>query len=100
MHKALYKSFISIICRMHTIYKFTVNGLTDSCILCSQNMLALIGSVDWNRLPTAEWERHYLQNGRENQNTECKCIDCMHATDDCYKCPTKYLVQTTVAPPS
>ena len=55
------------------------NGLTDSCILCSQHMLAFISSFDWNRLPTAELERHYLENCRDHQNTECKCIDCVHA---------------------
>ena len=76
------------------------NGLSDSCILCSQAMPALICGFDWNRLPTAEWERHYLQDGRENQNTECKCADCMHATDYVYTCRIKFLVQTTVAPPS
>ena len=45
------------------------NGLTDSCILCIQNMLAFIGSFVWNRLPTAELDCHYLHNGRENQHT-------------------------------
>ena len=44
------------------------NGLSDSCILCTQNILALIGFFDWNRLPIAEWERHYLQDGRDNKN--------------------------------
>ena len=73
-------------------------GLTDSCILCSQNMLASIGSFDWNRLPTVELERHYLQNGRENNNTECNCIDCVHVTDSLCKCLIKLFVQTTVAP--
>ena len=63
-------------------------------------MPAFIGCFDWNRLPTAEWERHYLQNGHKNQNTQCKCIDCMHATDYACKCITKCLVQRTVAPPS
>ena len=76
------------------------SGLTNSCILCSQNMLALIGCFDWNRLPTAQWERHYLQNGRDHKNTECKRIDCMHASGYVYKCPIKCLAQTTVAPPS
>ena len=54
----------------------------------------------WNRLPTAEWERHYLQHGSNNQNTECKCIECMHAKYYVYKCLTTCIVQTTVAPPS
>ena len=35
-------------------------GLSNSCILCSQNMWAIIGRFDWNRLPTAELERHDL----------------------------------------
>ena len=60
-------------------------GLSGSCILCSQNMWAFIGSFDLNRLPTAEFERHYLQNARDNHNTESKCIDCVHATDYAYK---------------
>ena len=76
------------------------NCLSNSCILCSQNLWAFINRFDWNRLPAAEFERHYLQNDRENQNTECKCIDCGHATDYAYKSLTKCLVQTTVAPPS
>ena len=76
------------------------NGLTDSCILCSQKMLVFICSFDWNRLPIAELERHDLQNGRENQNTECKCIDCAHATDYDCTCLIKCFVQATVAPPS
>ena len=76
------------------------NGLTDSCIVCSQNMLAFISRFDWNRLPTAELERHYLQNGRDNQNTECTRIDCVHATDYDCKLLIKCLVQTTVARPS
>ena len=76
------------------------SGLSDSCILCTRNTLAFIGCFDWNRLPTAEWERHYLQNGRDNEHFECKCIDCMHATDYAYKCLIKCCVQTTVAPPS
>ena len=75
-------------------------GLSNSCILCSQDMWAFIISFDWNRLPAAESERHYLQNRRDNQNVKCKCIDCLHATDSAYKCFTKCLVQTTVAPPS
>ena len=75
-------------------------GLSNSCILCSQNLWAFIGSFDWNRLPAAEIEYHYLQNGRENKNAECKCIDCVHATDYAYKCITKCLVQTPVARPS
>ena len=57
------------------------SGLSDSCILCTQKMLAFIGCFDWNRLPTAEWERHYLQNGFDNKHMQCECIDCMHATD-------------------
>ena len=63
-------------------------------------MLAFIGCFDWNRLPTAEFERHYLQNGRDNQNTECKCINCVHATDYACTCHMKRFVQTAVAPPS
>ena len=55
---------------------------------------------DWHRLPDAELQRRDLQHGRENQNTECKCIDWCHATDYDYKCIRKCLVQTTVAPPS
>ena len=62
------------------------DGVNDRCILCTQLKPAFIGWFDWNRLPIAEWERHYLQNGRENQNMKCKCIDCMHATDYVYKC--------------
>ena len=76
------------------------SGLSDGCISCTRNMRAFIDFFYWNRLPTAEWDRHDLQNGRENQNTECKRIDCMHATDYDYKCLTKCLVQTTMAPPS
>ena len=75
-------------------------GLSDSFILCSRHMWAFIGSFDWNRFPAAELERHYVQNGRDNQNAECKCIDCVHAADYVYKCLTKCFVQTTVAPPS
>ena len=63
-------------------------------------MSAFIGCLHWNRLPTAELERHYLQNGRDNLNSECKCIDCAHTTDYANKCFTKCFVQTTVAPPS
>ena len=76
------------------------SGLTDTFILCSQKMLAFIGSFDWNRLPAAELERHYLQNGRENTNAECKCIDCVHATDYDCKRLIKCFVLTTVASPS
>ena len=76
------------------------SGLSDGCILCTQHMPALIVFFYWDRLPTAEWERHHVQNGRENKNTECKCIACMHATNDAYKCLIQCLVQTTVAPPS
>ena len=66
-------------------------------ILCSQNLWAFIGIVDWNRLPIAELERHY--HGRENQNTERKCIDVLHAINDVYTCLIKCLVQTAMAPP-
>ena len=75
------------------------NGLSNSCSLRSQNMLASICSFDWDLLPAAELERHYLQNGSDNHNAECKCMDCVHATDYVYKCLTKCFVQTTVAPP-
>ena len=44
-------------------------GLSDSCILCSQNLLAFTGSFDWNRLPTAEVERDDLKNGRDHKQT-------------------------------
>ena len=56
-------------------------GLSDCCILCSQHVSVFIGRFDWNRLPTAEMERQYLQKGRDNKNTECKCIDRVHTTD-------------------
>ena len=49
--------------------------LSDGCILCSQKMLAFISRFYWNRIPAAELERHYLQNGRDEQHTECTCID-------------------------
>ena len=45
----------------------THNSLSDSCILCSRNMLALIGMFDRNRTPTAKLVRHYLQNGSDKQ---------------------------------
>ena len=76
------------------------DGLSDICMLCNQKMWALISHFDWNRLPAAMLERHYLKNGCGRQNTECKCIDCVHATDYIYKCLIKCFVQTTVAPPS
>ena len=44
-------------------------------------MLAFVGRVDWNRLPTAALERGDLQHRGDNKNTECKCIDVVHATD-------------------
>ena len=42
-------------------------GLSDSCILCSQNLLVFICLFDWNRLPTKELELYYLPNGRQNK---------------------------------
>ena len=44
------------------------DGLCDIGILCSQNIWAFICVFDWNRLPTAELDRHYLRSGRENPN--------------------------------
>ena len=76
------------------------SGLSDSCILCSQNVSVFISRFDWNRLPTAELERHDLQHGRDNKNIECQRIHFVHTTDCAYKCVIKCLVQTTVAPPS
>ena len=76
------------------------NGLSDSCILCSQQMLAFIGGFDWNRLPTAELERDCLQHGFGNQNTECKCTVFVYATDYVYKCLIQFPVLTAVTPPN
>ena len=36
------------------------NGLSDSCMLGSQNMLAFISCFDWNCFPIEELERDYL----------------------------------------
>ena len=69
-------------------------------ILCSQNMWAFIGRFDWNRLSTAELERHYLQHGCDHQHAECKCIDCVHATDCASNFRIACMVQIPVAPPS
>ena len=68
--------------------------------MCSHNMWALISLFGWDRLPTAELERHDLRNGRTNKDTECKCIDDVHATDSAYKRISMCLVHTTVARPS
>ena len=76
------------------------SGLSDTGISCSQTMWAFISMFDSNSLPTAELERHYLQHGRNIKNAECECILFVHAADYMYKCLTKCLVQTTVAPPS
>ena len=38
-------------------------GLSDFGVLCSQILSELIGIFDWNRLPIAELDRQYLQNG-------------------------------------
>ena len=51
--------------QMHAINMRCVhNGLSDIGILSSQNLWKFIGLFDRNRLPTAELDRHYLQNGR------------------------------------
>ena len=76
------------------------SGLSNTGILCSQTLWAFICLFDWKRLPTVELERHYLQNGRDDQHTECKCIGCAHAAYYDYKCLTECLVQTTVVSPS
>ena len=41
---------------------------------------------------------HYLQHGRNHQNTWCKFRDLMHEIDRVYKCILKCVVQTTAAP--
>ena len=58
------------------------SGLSDIGILSNQHLWAFIRHVDWNRLPTAELECHYLQNVRDRKHTECRCIDRVHASDD------------------
>ena len=62
-----YTKRISISEQIHEIQIRSVyNGLSDIGILCSKHPLEFIGFFDWNRLPTAEFDRHYLQSSRDN----------------------------------
>ena len=96
-----YKTLVLVCLQDHaTQMRDAHNSLSDTSILCSRDLWALICRFDWNRLPIAEVGRHDLQSGRDHKHTECKCIDCVHATDDVYTRLIKCFVQTTVAPPS
>ena len=44
------------------------SSLSDTGILCSLNIWALISIFDWTCIPTAELDGHDLQNGRANQD--------------------------------
>ena len=58
---------------------------SDACIFSSQNRLAFITVFDWNRLPTAELERHDLQNGRDNSKTCTAFMEFVHAISYAYE---------------
>ena len=75
------------------------SGLSDTCMLCSQNMYALIGRFDWNRPPIAKLEHHNPQNGCETLHTDCKRIDVVHAAFCVYRCIIKCFVLISVASP-
>ena len=61
------------------------SGLSDNCILRSQNMLTSIASCDRNCLPTAELKRHYLQHGRDHQTNYIACIELVHAINSVFE---------------
>ena len=63
-----YIKYISICEQVHKIQiRCVCKGLSDIGILCSQILWEFICISDWNRLPTAELDRHSLQHCRNNQ---------------------------------
>ena len=92
---------ISMLEQNHEIQLRCVHScLSDIGVLCSQNLWAFIHMIDWIRPPIAEVERHYLQNGRGNNNLIGNVyLLCMRSTM-LTKCLITCSVRTATAHPT
>ena len=71
MHKSHFLNnpkHMSIFEQLHVSQiRFAHSGLSDACIFSSQQIWVFISIFDLSRRHTAELERYYLQNVRDNE---------------------------------